>query len=218
MVMATQHTRTVSPTLCWEGVYGERPGVRDQGLSQPCPHSLAVVTLDPALHSLSPKAPSPVPGPLPPWSLTEPTPPHRYLVPDGGPQQSLVDKPLCAFVHEVGARSPAPGGGSVAAASAAMVSARREARGEDRAKGAWPGVPSHMHSTSLAQGAALASMVGLMTYGRRQFEHLDATMRRLIPPFHAASAALTQLVDADARAFQAYLVSARRDHPSLWKP
>uniref|UniRef100_A0A452VNI8 Formimidoyltransferase-cyclodeaminase n=1 Tax=Ursus maritimus TaxID=29073 RepID=A0A452VNI8_URSMA len=114
----------------------------------------------------------------------------EYLVPDGGPQQSLVDKPLCAFVRE-----------------------GREARGEDRAKGAWPGVPSHMHSTSLAQGAALASMVGLMTYGRRQFEHLDATMRRLIPPFHAASAALTQLVDADARAFQAYLVSARRDHP-----
>ncbi|XP_034510101.1 formimidoyltransferase-cyclodeaminase isoform X3 [Ailuropoda melanoleuca] len=102
----------------------------------------------------------------------------EYLVPNGGPQQSLVDKPLCAFVREVGARSPAPGGGSVAAASAAM-------------------------------GAALASMVGLMTYGRRQFEHLDATMRRLIPPFHAASAALTQLVDADARAFQAYLVAAK---------
>lgn len=45
-----------------------------------------------------------------------------------------------------------------------------------------------------------------MTYGRRQFEHLDATMRRLIPPFHAASAKLTSLVDADARAFEAYLV------------
>ncbi|XP_034510095.1 formimidoyltransferase-cyclodeaminase isoform X1 [Ailuropoda melanoleuca] len=102
----------------------------------------------------------------------------EYLVPNGGPQQSLVDKPLCAFVREVGARSPAPGGGSVAAASAAM-------------------------------GAALASMVGLMTYGRRQFEHLDATMRRLIPPFHAASAALTQLVDADARAFQAYLEATK---------
>lgn len=53
-------------------------------------------------------------------------------------------------------------------------------------------------------------MAGLMTYGRRQFEHLDATMRRLIPPFHAASAELTALVDADARAFQAYLVSAQR--------
>ena len=45
-----------------------------------------------------------------------------------------------------------------------------------------------------------------MTYGRRQFEHLDVTMRRLIPPFHAAVAELTAMVDADARAFEAYLV------------
>nr|XP_008529619.1 PREDICTED: formimidoyltransferase-cyclodeaminase [Equus przewalskii] len=98
----------------------------------------------------------------------------EYLVPDSGHEQSLVDKPLCTFIREVGARTAAPGGGSVAAASAAM-------------------------------GAALASMAGLMTYGRRQFEHLDATMRRLIPPFHAASAELTTLVDADAHAFQACL-------------
>ncbi|XP_042811357.1 formimidoyltransferase-cyclodeaminase isoform X1 [Panthera leo] len=102
----------------------------------------------------------------------------EYLVPNSGPEQSLVSKSLCAFVREVGARSAAPGGGSVAAASAAM-------------------------------GAALASMAGLMTYGRRQFEHLDATMRRLIPPFHAASAELTALVDADARAFQAYLEATK---------
>nr|XP_044606979.1 formimidoyltransferase-cyclodeaminase isoform X3 [Equus asinus] len=98
----------------------------------------------------------------------------EYLVPDSGHEQSLVDKPLRTFIREVGARTAAPGGGSVAAASAAM-------------------------------GAALASMAGLMTYGRRQFEHLDATMRRLIPPFHAASAELTTLVDADAHAFQACL-------------
>uniref|UniRef100_A0A671DP03 Formimidoyltransferase-cyclodeaminase n=1 Tax=Rhinolophus ferrumequinum TaxID=59479 RepID=A0A671DP03_RHIFE len=98
----------------------------------------------------------------------------EYLVPNGGPEQSLVDKPLCAFVREVGARSAAPGGGSVAAASAAM-------------------------------GASLACMAGLMTYGKRQFEHLDATMRRLIPPFHAAAAQLTVLVDRDARAFEACL-------------
>ncbi|ELK34016.1 Formimidoyltransferase-cyclodeaminase, partial [Myotis davidii] len=98
----------------------------------------------------------------------------EYLVPDSGPEQSLVDKSLRAFVREVGARSATPGGGSVAAASAAM-------------------------------GASLACMAGLMTYGRRQFEHLDATMRRLIPPFHAASARLTALVDADAQAFTACL-------------
>ncbi|XP_070259764.1 LOW QUALITY PROTEIN: formimidoyltransferase-cyclodeaminase [Myotis yumanensis] len=98
----------------------------------------------------------------------------EYLVPDSGPEQSLVEKSLRAFVREVGARSATPGGGSVAAASAAM-------------------------------GASLACMAGLMTYGRRQFEHLDATMRRLIPPFHAASARLTALVDADAQAFTACL-------------
>ncbi|XP_075399447.1 formimidoyltransferase-cyclodeaminase [Tenrec ecaudatus] len=98
----------------------------------------------------------------------------EYLVPDGQPEQGLVNKSLGAFIREVGARSAAPGGGSVAAAAAAM-------------------------------GAALASMVGLMTYGRRQFEHLDAEMRRLIPPFHSASAQLTALVDADAQAFAGYL-------------
>lgn len=61
------------------------------------------------------------------------------------------------------------------------------------------------------QGAALASMVGQMTYGRRQFDHLDSTMRRLIPPFHAASAQLIPLVDADAQAFAACLVSMLND-------
>ncbi|KAF6385064.1 hypothetical protein mRhiFer1_008884 [Rhinolophus ferrumequinum] len=87
----------------------------------------------------------------------------EYLVPNGGPEQSLVDKRLCAFVREVGARSAAPGGGSVAAASAAM-------------------------------GASLACTAGLMTYGRRPFEHLEATMRCLIPPFHAATAQLMAMV------------------------
>ncbi|KAL4687862.1 hypothetical protein H8957_004831 [Semnopithecus entellus] len=57
----------------------------------------------------------------------------------------------------------------------------------------------------VSQGAALGSMVGLMTYGRRQFQPLDATMRRLIPPFREAAAKLTALVDADAEAFAAYL-------------
>ncbi|KAL1771869.1 formimidoyltransferase-cyclodeaminase [Sigmodon hispidus] len=98
----------------------------------------------------------------------------EYLVPASGQEHSLKDKSLLNFVREVGARSAAPGGGSVSAAVAAM-------------------------------GAALASMVGQMTYGRRQFDHLDSTMRRLIPPFHAASAQLISLVDADAQAFTACL-------------
>ncbi|XP_032485195.1 formimidoyltransferase-cyclodeaminase isoform X1 [Phocoena sinus] len=102
----------------------------------------------------------------------------EYLVPEVSPEQSLVDQPLRTFVREVGARSAAPGGGSVAAASAAM-------------------------------GAALASMAGLMTYGRRQFEHLDATVRRLVPPFHTALTELTAMVDADARAFEAYLKATK---------
>ncbi|MXQ82224.1 hypothetical protein E5288_WYG010838 [Bos mutus] len=103
----------------------------------------------------------------------------EYLVPQDGPEQSLVDQPLRAFIRAVGARSAAPGGGSVAAA------------------------------TRSPQGAALASMAGLMTYGRRQFEHLDMTMRRLIPPFRAAVAELTAMVDADARAFEAYLKATK---------
>ncbi|XP_053420659.1 formimidoyltransferase-cyclodeaminase isoform X3 [Nycticebus coucang] len=103
----------------------------------------------------------------------------EYLVPTHGPERSLVDQPLRTFVREVGGRSAAPGGGSVAAAAAAL--------------------------RSVMQGAALGSMVGLMSYGRRQFEHLDAAMRRLIPPFHKAVADLTALVDADAQAFAAYL-------------
>ncbi|XP_024208139.2 formimidoyltransferase-cyclodeaminase isoform X1 [Pan troglodytes] len=102
----------------------------------------------------------------------------EYLVPERGPERGLGSKSLRAFVGEVGARSAAPGGGSVAAAAAAM-------------------------------GAALGSMVGLMTYGRRQFQSLDTTMRRLIPPFREASAKLTTLVDADAEAFAAYLEAMR---------
>ncbi|XP_024613906.1 formimidoyltransferase-cyclodeaminase isoform X3 [Neophocaena asiaeorientalis asiaeorientalis] len=63
--------------------------------------------------------------------------------------------------------------------------------------------------TFVREGAALASMAGLMTYGRRQFEHLDATVRRLVPPFHTALTELTAMVDADARAFEAYLKATK---------
>uniref|UniRef100_A0A672GSL4 Formimidoyltransferase-cyclodeaminase n=1 Tax=Salarias fasciatus TaxID=181472 RepID=A0A672GSL4_SALFA len=74
----------------------------------------------------------------------------------------------------VAARTPAPGGGSVSAAIAAM-------------------------------GAALAAMVGQMTYGKRQFQDLDAVMRKLIPPFHHAAQQLLHMVDADASAFNQYM-------------
>uniref|UniRef100_G3VL73 Formimidoyltransferase-cyclodeaminase n=1 Tax=Sarcophilus harrisii TaxID=9305 RepID=G3VL73_SARHA len=102
----------------------------------------------------------------------------EYMVQDGAVSGSLVSKSLCAFVHDVGARSAAPGGGSVAAAVAAM-------------------------------GAALGSMVGLMTYGKRQFEHLDPAMRRLIPPFHQAMKELLVMVDTDSEAFNSYMATMK---------
>ncbi|XP_036625290.1 formimidoyltransferase-cyclodeaminase [Trichosurus vulpecula] len=98
----------------------------------------------------------------------------EYMVQDGAMTGSLGSKSLRAFVQDVGARSAAPGGGSVAAAVAAM-------------------------------GAALGSMVGLMTYGKRQFEHLDPAMRRLIPPFHQSMKELLVMVDTDAEAFSGYM-------------
>ncbi|NXJ79468.1 FTCD cyclodeaminase, partial [Trogon melanurus] len=56
-----------------------------------------------------------------------------------------------------------------------------------------------------ALGAALGCMVGLMSYGKRQFEELDPIMRKLIPPFHQAMDELVAMVDADSRAFSSYM-------------
>lgn len=58
-----------------------------------------------------------------------------------------------------------------------------------------------------AMGAALGAMVGWMTYGKRKFESLDATMRRLIPPFDAAMRELIPMVDADTEAFNDYMAA-----------
>lgn len=58
------------------------------------------------------------------------------------------------------------------------------------------------------QGAALGCMVGLMSYGKRQFEELDPIMRKLIPPFHQAMDELVAMVDADSRAFSSYMVKS----------
>jgi glutamate formiminotransferase/formiminotetrahydrofolate cyclodeaminase len=80
------------------------------------------------------------------------------------------------FVRAVGARTPAPGGGSASALIAAL-------------------------------GAALGTMVGWVTYGKRKFEDKDAVMRRLIPPLHEAMEALIPLVDADTQAFADYLAA-----------
>ncbi|XP_044287847.1 formimidoyltransferase-cyclodeaminase isoform X2 [Varanus komodoensis] len=87
---------------------------------------------------------------------------------------NLLLLPLHTFVQKVGARSAAPGGGSVSATISSL-------------------------------GAALGCMVGLMTYGKRQFEELDSVMRHLIPPFHQAMNELAVMVDTDALAFSTYM-------------
>nr|XP_028559086.1 formimidoyltransferase-cyclodeaminase isoform X2 [Podarcis muralis] len=100
------------------------------------------------------------------------------MVQDGKESGCLISLPLHTFVQKVGARSAAPGGGSVAAAMSSL-------------------------------GAALGCMVGLMTYGKRQFEDLDPVMRRLIPPFHQAMKELLVLVDTDSLAFSSYMAAMK---------
>ncbi|XP_062384368.1 formimidoyltransferase-cyclodeaminase [Sardina pilchardus] len=102
----------------------------------------------------------------------------EYMVKDSEEDGRLVSQSLQQFVHSVGARTAAPGGGSVSAAIAAM-------------------------------GAALGAMVGQMTYGKRQFENLDAVMRQLIPPFHQAMNELLEMVDADSSAFNSYMTALK---------
>lgn len=88
--------------------------------------------------------------------------------------QQSVDK----FIRGIAARTPAPGGGSVAATVAAM-------------------------------GAALGAMVGQMTYGKRQWESLDSSMRRLIPVLHNVAVDLIPAIDADTQAFNNYMAAMR---------
>ncbi len=82
------------------------------------------------------------------------------------------------FVELVGARTSAPGGGSVSALVASL-------------------------------GAALGAMVGWMSYGNKKFEHLDGTMRKLIPPLHEKMKQLIPLIDADTNAFNDYMTAMK---------
>ncbi|KAK7126679.1 hypothetical protein R3I94_018005 [Phoxinus phoxinus] len=102
----------------------------------------------------------------------------EYMVQDNQGEGRLASLSLQKFVRSVGARTAAPGGGSVSAAIAAM-------------------------------GAALGCMVGQMTYGKKQFESLDAEMRKLIPPFHEAMNDLLLKVDADSTAFNSYMAALK---------
>ena len=58
----------------------------------------------------------------------------------------------------------------------------------------------------LLQGAALGTMVGQLSYGKRQFESLDETMRELIPALHGAMNSFLLFTDADTAAFNQYMV------------
>lgn len=130
----------------------------------------------------------------------------RYMV-GSAEEGGLTSLSLQRFVHSVGARTAAPGGGSVSAAIGALVSLQRlSSRG------------SHLHiliqlTFSFLQGAALGAMVGQMTYGKRQFEDLDSVMRRLIPPFHQAMNELLLMVEADSSAFNSYMVTTHPKPP-----
>lgn len=88
--------------------------------------------------------------------------------------EPLASMSVRNFVELVGARTSAPGGGSVSALIAAF-------------------------------GAALGAMVGWMSYGNKKFEHLDSTMRKLIPPLNENMKKLIPLIDADTNAFADYM-------------
>jgi glutamate formiminotransferase len=66
-----------------------------------------------------------------------------------------------------------------------------------------------------SMGAGLGAMVGWMTYGKRKFEDKEAAMRRLLPPLDEAMRDLIPLIDADTKAFNAYVaaVSLPQDTP-----
>ena len=48
-------------------------------------------------------------------------------------------------------------------------------------------------------------MVGQLTFGKKQWEHLDLPMRRLIPVFDKASKEMIDFIDADTEAFNDYM-------------
>jgi len=85
----------------------------------------------------------------------------------------LINKTVADFVKSVGARSAAPGGGSVSALVGAL-------------------------------GCALGAMVAKLTYGKRQWEHLDTQMRSLLPTLHKSMLETIEMIDADTNAFNDY--------------
>ena len=60
-------------------------------------------------------------------------------------------------------------------------------------------------------GSALACMCAQLTYGNRKFEKLDSQIRELMPVLYDAYIELVGFVDADAKAFNAYVDSRKLD-------
>jgi len=60
-----------------------------------------------------------------------------------------------------------------------------------------------------AMGAALGAMVGQLTYGKKQWEALDAPMRGAIKPLHEKMQKLTRLIDEDTKAFEEFMAASR---------
>lgn len=51
-------------------------------------------------------------------------------------------------------------------------------------------------------------MVGFLTYGNKKFHHLDKQMRKLLAPLYKTMKDLMVFIDADAAAFNDYMVSS----------
>ncbi|XP_037075723.1 formimidoyltransferase-cyclodeaminase-like isoform X2 [Pollicipes pollicipes] len=99
-------------------------------------------------------------------------------------------------------RLPAPAAGRLAALPVSQFVRQVAARS------AAPGGGS-VAALCAAVGAGLASMVGKMTYGKRQWEHLDTEMRRLIPVFHNIVDGLVAAIDDDTSAFNDYMAALK---------
>ena len=77
----------------------------------------------------------------------------------------------------------------------------------------WHGARFAVHGIPLVlQGAALGAMVGFLTYGNKKFHHLDAQMRKLLEPLYRTMKELISFVDADAAAFNDYMVDTHFIH------
>jgi len=60
-----------------------------------------------------------------------------------------------------------------------------------------------------ALGCGLGSMVSKLSYGKRQWEHLDSRMRKVIPVLHQAMMDIIPLIDADTEAFNDYMAALK---------